>query len=146
MGIMHMSSDDEKKKIIVADPEFASKSFVKKLLDQLKQLSEKLEDVSKEINTLKSEFEKLKGNKKVLSRKNRGFDALDLLDLPKHLQETAKALTKISQGTASDIAKETKKKRAVESDYLNQLVNLGYINKQRKGRKVYFYIQDELNL
>ena len=42
--------------------------------------------------------------------------------------------------TASEIARVTKKERAVESFYLNDLWNRNRIRKLRIGRKIYFYI------
>lgn len=41
------------------------------------------------------------------------------------------------------IAEQTKRARAVESAYLNQLVIMEYLKKERKGRKAYFYIDRE---
>jgi hypothetical protein len=56
------------------------------------------------------------------------------------LRTTATALVELGYATASDVARIMHKKRAVESDYLNQLVLLGHVNKCREGRKVYFSI------
>ncbi|MFQ5981679.1 MAG: hypothetical protein ACE5OZ_26330, partial [Candidatus Heimdallarchaeota archaeon] len=51
----------------------------------------------------------------------RPFDGLDFARLPKHLRQTLRCLQSKGQATASEVAKETRKERAVESDYLNQL-------------------------
>jgi len=45
--------------------------------------------------------------------------------------------------TAEEISGQTSRARAVESAYLNQLVIMGYLKKERKGRKAYFYIDRE---
>ena len=45
------------------------------------------------------------------------------------------------EATATDLSKETGRVRAVESDYLNQLVAMGLVKKKRKGRDVYFYVE-----
>jgi DNA-binding MarR family transcriptional regulator len=50
-------------------------------------------------------------------------------------------LYRLEKATADDLAKETKRLRAVESAAANQLVRMGYINKKRNGRDVYFYIE-----
>jgi predicted transcriptional regulator len=75
------------------------------------------------------------------------FEALDvmtLLTLPDHLRKTAMILIQLGQATAGDIAKESGRARAVESGYLNQLVLMGHVTKQRRGRDVYFTIEDQL--
>ena len=66
-----------------------------------------------------------------------------VLEFPKHLQTTAITLVRMGRGTAEDIAKVTRKARAVESAYLNQLVVMKVVIKQRKGRKAYFRIDPE---
>jgi len=69
------------------------------------------------------------------------MDVTTLLSLPDHLRKSALALATLGEGTATDLSKETSRVRAVESDYLNQLVSMGLIKKKRKGRDVYFYIE-----
>lgn len=56
------------------------------------------------------------------------------------IRNTALELLRRSIATASEIAKETKKDRAVESLYLNDLASRNKIRKLRIGRKIYFYI------
>jgi len=53
------------------------------------------------------------------------------------------ALCKLGQATAEEVAEQTKRARAVESGYLNQLMLMGYVKKERKGRKAYFYVEKE---
>jgi len=71
------------------------------------------------------------------------LDVMTLLSLPDHLRKTAVTLCKLGQATADEIAEQTKRARAVESGYLNQLVLMGYLKKERKGRKAYFYVEKE---
>lgn len=72
------------------------------------------------------------------------LDVITLLSLPDHLRTTATTLFEIGPATADDIANVTNKERAVESNYLNQLVRMDHVNKYREGRKVYFSINDSL--
>ena len=67
----------------------------------------------------------------------------DLLSLPSHLQETALALCVLGRGTAEDVAGITKKARAAESHYLNQLTLMKLIRKETLAKKVYFWIVPE---
>lgn len=69
------------------------------------------------------------------------LDVVTLLSLPDHLRKTAMILCKEDEATAEQIAEKTGRARAVESGYLNQLHTMGYVNKKRKGRDVYFHIE-----
>ncbi len=64
------------------------------------------------------------------------------LALPSHLLTTFTTVYKLGKPvTALDVSYETKRERAVESSYLNQLVTMGYLTKKRgKNRRVYFEI------
>jgi len=69
------------------------------------------------------------------------LDVMTLLSLPDHLRKTAIAICKLGEATADETAENTKRARAVESGYLNQLVLMGYLKKERRGRKAYFYVE-----
>jgi hypothetical protein len=71
------------------------------------------------------------------------LDVMTLLSLPDHLRKTAVTLCKLEQATADEVSEQTKRARAVESGYLNQLVLMGYVKKERRGRKAYFYVERE---
>lgn len=69
------------------------------------------------------------------------LDVMTLLSLPDHLRKTAVSICKLGRATAEGVAEQTKRARAVESGYLNQLVLMNYLKKERKGRKAYFYVE-----
>jgi len=71
------------------------------------------------------------------------LDVMTLLSMPDHLRKTAMTICRCGRATAEDISQQTSRARAVESAYLNQLVIMGYLKKERKGRKAYFYIEKE---
>ena len=71
------------------------------------------------------------------------LDVMTLLSLPDHLRKTAVTLCKLEQATAEEVAGNTKRARAVESGYLNQLVLMGYVKKERRGRKAFFFVERE---
>lgn len=79
---------------------------------------------------------------KVNEKKNEPLDVMALLSIPDHLRKSAMALIKMGEAMASDVAEETGRSRAIESAYLNQLVRMGYLKGGRKGRRVYFQIQE----
>jgi ArsR family transcriptional regulator, lead/cadmium/zinc/bismuth-responsive transcriptional repressor len=71
------------------------------------------------------------------------LDVMTLLSMPDHLRKTAMAICRSGRATAEETAEQTSRARAVESSYLNQLVIMGYLKKERKGRKAYFFIDRE---
>ena len=71
------------------------------------------------------------------------LDVMTLLSLPDHLRKTAVTLCKLGQATADEVAEQSKRARAVESAYLNQLVIMGHLKKERNGRKAYFFVDRE---
>jgi hypothetical protein len=68
-------------------------------------------------------------------------DMMTLFSLPGALRKTVMALYKLGEATAEDLARETKRLRAVESSAANQLVRMGFLSKRREGRNVYFFIE-----
>jgi hypothetical protein len=71
------------------------------------------------------------------------LDVMTLLSMPDHLRKTAMTVCRLGRATAEEIAEQTHRARAVESAYLNQLVIMGYLKKERKGRKAYFFVERE---
>jgi hypothetical protein len=71
------------------------------------------------------------------------LDVMTLLSMPDHLRKTAMTVCRLGRATADEIAQQTHRARAVESAYLNQLVIMSHLKKERKGRKAYFYVERE---
>jgi len=118
-----------------------------------KNISKTLLELSKNLKTLTSKVDLILASQKKTvplrsieekTAKNEiSFEALDvmtLLSLPDHLRKTAVMITKLGRATAADVARETGRARAVESNYLNQLVTMKHVQRERKGKKVYFYV------
>jgi response regulator of citrate/malate metabolism len=108
--------------------------LLEKIRENLEQLNEKI-DVMIEIQ--KHDQRELPQNLP------EALDVMTLLSLPDHLRKTAVTLCKLEKATADEIAEQTKRARAVESGYLNQLVIMGYLKKERIGRKAYFCVDKE---
>jgi hypothetical protein len=119
----------------------------KKPLNILEKIEESLERLNDKIEILIEIQKNSNGNgknqKSSLSLPDASLDVMTLLSMPDHLRKTAMAICRCSRATAEEIAEQTKRARAVESAYLNQLVIMGYLKKQRKGRKAYFFIDRE---
>ena len=121
-------------------------NFEETILKELTEIAKILKEISAKVDlVIKSQAtsEQAATIEKILGKptgETKALDVMTLLSLPDHLRKAAIALYKIGRGTAEDVAKETKRARAVESGYLNQLVAMGHVKKERVGRKVYFYI------
>jgi len=62
----------------------------------------------------------------------------DLLSMPDSMQKTMMCLQEIKEGTAADVAEKTGRNRSVETIYLNGLVRMGQVGRERRGHRVYF--------
>jgi hypothetical protein len=122
----------------------SSKSTEPALIDLLRKLNRNIELVSKKLDKLIEVQRSASGQMlrhPVAVPEDSPLDVTTLLSLPDHLRKSALALANLGEATATDMSKETGRVRAVESDYLNQLVAMGLIKKKRKGRDVYFYVE-----
>jgi len=114
----------------------------KKPLQVLEKIKESLEKLNEKMEVM---IELQKHDKKdvVQMLPEAPLDVMTLLSMPDHLRKTAMTLCRLGRATADEIAQQTHRARAVESAYLNQLVIMGYLKKERKGRKAYFYVDRE---
>ena len=166
---MNTSGDprSNNKKTIKNSPENNSGSVEKENIDQIfndvvTEIQKTNENLQLMILGLHSEIKALKDEIKSISRTvddyiqkdiKRSIDSrikdistgLDLLtNIPTHLRNTFETI--YTQGgkkglSAKEVADRTQKSRSLESDYLNQLVDLGYILKTKEGKSVYFFYE-----
>ena len=108
---------------------------LEKIRDNLERLNEKME--------VMIEIQK-HGQRDVLQPlSDAPMDVMTLLSMPDHLRKTAMTVCRCGRATAEEISEQTSRARAVESAYLNQLVIMGHLKKERDGRKAYFYVDRE---
>lgn len=108
---------------------------LEKIKENLERLNEKLEVII--------ELQKHDRKEVLLPLTDIPLDVMTLLSMPDHLRKTAMSVCRSGRATAEEISQQTTRARAVESAYLNQLVLMGYLKKERKGRKAYFYVEKE---
>jgi len=108
--------------------------ILEKIRENLEKLNEKMEVMIEIQKTGKKDFSPLPESP---------LDVMTLLSMPDHLRKTAMTICRLGRATADEVAEQTRRARAVESGYLNQLVIMGYLKKERKGRKAYFYVEKE---
>jgi hypothetical protein len=113
----------------------------KKPLQVLEKIRENLEKLNEKMEIM-IELQK-HGKKEFQPIPDAPLDVMTLLSMPDHLRKTAMTLCRMGRATADEIAQQTQRARAVESAYLNQLVIMGYLKKERQGRKAYFYLDKE---
>ncbi len=116
----------------------------KKPLSVLERIEESLEKLNEKMEVM-IEIQK-NGNvnqKAAPMLPDASLDVMTLLSMPDHLRKTAMSICRCGRATAEEIAGQTSRARAVESAYLNQLVIMGYLKKERKGRKAYFFVDRE---
>jgi hypothetical protein len=109
-----------------------------RLLEKIKECLDKLNEKMEVFIELQKNEQKPEN---LLPGLPEALDVMTLLSLPDHLRKTAITLCKLGEATADEVAENTKRARAVESGYLNQLVLMGYLKKERRGRKTYFYVE-----
>ena len=64
---------------------------------------------------------------------------ITMIELPKHLQETYQVVADSGeQMSAAEVCAVTRKSRAVESGYLNQLARTHKVTKSKRGRQTVF--------
>lgn len=108
--------------------------ILEKIKENLEKLNEKIEIMIELQKHEKRELQPLP---------EAPLDVMTLLSMPDHLRKTAITVCRLGRATADEVAQQTRRARAVESAYLNQLVIMGYMKKERKGRKAYFYVDRE---
>jgi hypothetical protein len=121
-----------------------------RVVDELNRVNEKLVsmiELSEKVLKTQEELLRMVSGKSYLEEEFRlEPDAMSLLSLPLSLRKTVMVLYKLEKATAEDLAKETKRLRAVESASANQLVRMGYVRKRREGREVYFYLESPIEM
>jgi hypothetical protein len=103
---------------------------LEKIKENLERLNEKIEVII--------ELQKHERNDSLHPLTDNSLDVMTLLAMPDHLRKTAMSVCRLGRATADEISQQTTRARAVESAYLNQLVLMGHLKKERKGRKAYF--------
>lgn len=117
----------------------------KKTLNIFEKIEESLEKLNDKMEVMiELQRNNSQGNAKAApALPDASLDVMTLLSMPDHLRKTAMTICRCGRATAEEISEQTERARAVESAYLNQLVIMGYLKKERNGRKAYFYVDRE---
>jgi ArsR family transcriptional regulator, lead/cadmium/zinc/bismuth-responsive transcriptional repressor len=117
----------------------------KKTLNIFEKIEESLEKLNEKMEVMiELQRNNIQGSPKTApALPEASLDVMTLLSMPDHLRKTAMTICRCGRATAEEISEQTERARAVESAYLNQLVIMGYLKKERNGRKAYFYVDRE---
>ncbi|MFH0897830.1 MAG: hypothetical protein V1850_07300 [Candidatus Bathyarchaeota archaeon] len=110
------------------------------LLNQTLERLKKLEEVVKQIQ---KRFEELQikptsPKERISQLSTQAIIEIDSMNLPDSLRKTMMIIIKLRETTPEEVAKETNRTRGLENIYLNQLERIGYVEKVKKGKRVYF--------
>lgn len=75
-----------------------------------------------------------------LATDRKSFVPGTFVSLPEHLRQTMQSIVTFGEATALQVSDKTGRSRAAESDYLNQLVDRGFLKKARRGREIVFQV------
>lgn len=108
---------------------------------KIRRLEELLREISGTLRELSRRMDKLEGQATVNMASPRStFVPGTLTSLPEHLRKSMENIVVLGQATAEKVAERTGRSRAAESDYLNQLVDRGFLRKQREGKEIVFQV------
>lgn len=107
----------------------------------LTQIVERLIKLEEALQHVKQRVDQLETSQPILRSRqveSTMIQELDLMNLPDNLRRTMIAVVNLKEATPEEVAEVTNRTRGLENIYLNQLEMLGYIEKTKKGRRVYY--------
>ena len=104
--------------------------FGKRPLNVLEKIRENLEKLNEKVEIM-IELQKHDRKEVQPTLADAPLDVMTLLSMPDHLRKTAMTICRLGRATADETADQTKRARAVESAYLNQLVIMGHLKNDR---------------
>lgn len=66
------------------------------------------------------------------------------LTVPDTIRKSLFAVSHLERGTADEVSAFTGRHRSIENKYLNELVRAGWLNRERVGKKVYYFLKKSI--
>lgn len=107
---------------------------------KISRLEKLLRDIGDTLRVLEGRLDRLERQTTTSSSSRQAYVPGPLWSLPEHLQKSMEAIATFGEATAQDVAENTRRSRAAESDYLNQLVDHGFLRKERRGKEIVFQV------
>ena len=105
------------------------RSVFDRIFQEMQQMRYRLDDIESEFSKWDPQPLKITESK--------------LFSLPDHLRKTFMAVSSRGECDATEVSNLSGRCRAIESNYLNQLVRMGWLTKQRDSRTINFSVVPE---
>ena len=101
-----------------------------------------LEQIFREMMKLRQRLDDIENNFSNLNPPPIQIAESKLISLPDHLRRTFVVVASEGECDAVVVSNSTGRCRAIESNYLNQLLRMGWLNKRRISKTVFFRLSD----
>ena len=102
----------------------ARNSIIEQIFREMRSMSNRLDDIEESFRNRKVQPVELNSS--------------ELLELPDHLRSTYMTVASKGESSATLVSNKTGRTRAIESTYLNKLAVMGWLNKRRDSKTIYF--------
>ena len=103
-----------------------------------------LQQIFKEMIALRRRLDEIESNFSNLKHQPVSVQESELIELPDHLRKTFMVIAKKGECDAMQVSNHTGRCRAIESNYLNQLSRMGWLDKRRISKVVNFRLQSQM--
>ena len=97
-----------------------------------------LDQIFKEMLTVRQRLDKIENNFSNWNPQPLHVPESSIVSLPDHLRKTFVIVANKGECDAVQVSNHTGRSRAIESNYLNQLMRMGWLNKRRISKEVHF--------
>ena len=98
------------------------------------------EQIFKEMQTIHFRLDDLENNVSGWTPQPLEISESKLISLPDHLRKTYMTVASKGECSSTIVSNTTGRCRAIESNYLNQLTRMGWLNKRRVAKAVHFRV------
>ncbi|MBP1910257.1 helix-turn-helix domain-containing protein [Methanolobus bombayensis] len=67
------------------------------------------------------------------------------LTVPDSIRKSLFAVSKLTSCTADEVSEVTGRHRSIENKYLNELYRAGWLERERKGKKIYYSLSQKVD-
>ena len=103
-----------------------------------------LDNIYKEMMNIRQRLDNIENNFSNWKPQPVPVSESHIIGLPDHLRQTYLIIASKGECDASVVSNQTGRCRAIESNYLNQLARMGWLNKRRVSKSVNFRLMSKL--
>ena len=104
------------------------------------------ESIFREIMNIRQRLDDIEKGFSSWQPKPVGLPESELIALPDHLRTTYMVVSSKGEANAAQVSGLTGRCRAIESNYLNQLTRMGWLDKRRISKTVFFRLMSETSV